>query len=418
MQVTTVCKTPCKTVLKTKGRRVANLRGAPSLSVGLGRQGGMHTGAGPRGEPMTQMPQSTTSTPSMGMTIALEPQGNTVDIRRDEVFARWHHRTGGGLRCVVCDQEVHAYKPPSGTRWVRHNGGVDEHDFSKDQAHLETYQHAVLKTWVRDGLHDAGWQAKCEVTLPRGGKPDVCATRGADRIAVEIQLSQCTEADAKARNDRIKKDGYRVLWLTRPATWEAHLPAAGLAFDSEPGRYSSTEIGGLLYYIGEGRLDTNHQQRILLGGRRRPPLNTFLKDFANQALLWMPHREDASGWATVPQWREHLTALAGQVATSERDTAAKTKALAAAQYQQQLLTEQLATSRAQCATLERLYAEQLAASKAEYETLERQAGAQISDLQRDLTAAQQRVQHSRTYVARLESLVPRWRRRQLRRGAG
>jgi hypothetical protein len=352
------------------------------------------------------------------MTVALEPLGNTVDVRRDEVFTRWHRRTGGGLRCVVCRQEVHAYKPPSGTRWVRHNGGVDEHDFSQDQAHLETYQHAVLKTWVRDWLHDAGWQAKCEVTLPHGGRPDVCATRGTDRIAVEIQLSQCAEADAKARNDRIKEDGYRVLWLTRPGKWEAHLPAAGLAFDSEPGRYPRTEIGGLFYYIGEGRLDTKDQQRILLGGLRRPALKTFLRDFADELLLWMPHREDASGWATVPQWRDHLTALAGQVATLQRDTAAKTKALAAAQYQQQFLTEQLATSKAQCATLERLHAEQLATSKAEYETLERRGGAQISDLQRDLTAAQQRVQHSRTYVARPESLVQWWRRRQLRRAAG
>jgi len=129
----------------------------------------------------------------------------------------------------------------------------------------------------------------------------------------------------------------------------------------------------------------------------------------------MPHREDAAGWATVPQWREHLAALAGQVATLERDTAAKTKALAASQYQQQLLTEQLAASKAQCATLERLHAEQLATSQAEYETRARRGGAQISELQRDLIAAQQRVQHSRTYVARLESLVPWWRRK-LRRG--
>jgi hypothetical protein len=130
-----------------------------------------------------------------------------------------------------------------------------------------------------------------------------------DEIAVEVQFSDpdLDESEALARTKRLG-DGSgrrRVLWLTRHCSWVQQLPAAGILYEPGPTKYDSTEIAELHYRVDVGRLRAGRRGQVT---QDRPALEAFLRDFAEQRLLWMPYDTGHHGWAELAVWRSHLNA--------------------------------------------------------------------------------------------------------------
>jgi len=95
----------------------------------------------------------------------------------------------------------------------------------------ETIHHIEAKRAVRDVARARGWDAQIEARDPEGlWVADVLLTRGATKVAFEVQWSPQTVDDYVARTERYGRSGVQVVWLAKytSRTWwdiERSVPA-------------------------------------------------------------------------------------------------------------------------------------------------------------------------------------------------
>lgn len=312
----------------------------------------------------------------MSMTVALEPGGRAVDITRAEVRAVHHRKGRRGLICVLCGELVHIRERTPGRFHLVHPSERN-HDLQRG-TEAETYEHWLLKTWVRNWLDQHGWAAAAETAVPdNGAVPDVSAERasgvGHDQVAIEVQRSTLSREAAQQRTRRLETAGYRVLWLSRDWSLVDHVPSAGIDRASDAGQFprGRTAIGGLYYWVRFGRLGqlridgAPRSPALLTSGRRAPALETFLREFCEKRVIWMSHATGHAGWADEVQWREHVEAAARQLDESRAQLAAHDQQAIAEEARHQIqiaaLEIEVTAQWDRCAELERDLAAQRAA---------------------------------------------------------
>jgi competence protein CoiA len=161
---------------------------------------------------------------------------------------------------------------------------------------LETEAHRFLKQMVVEVARERGWQAQTEVSgeAPCGGswRADVLASRGAARVAVEIQWSPQTSDDTMRRQERYAASGIRCLWLFRQGSFPISdsLPAARILGNLEAGFRASLPD-------------------IFERGRQELPMREFLAAaFGKRLRFGLPLGAEATFTvrvARLPCWRCH-----------------------------------------------------------------------------------------------------------------
>jgi hypothetical protein len=82
----------------------------------------------------------------------------------------------------------------------------------------ESAAHALCKLLVAAGARRAGWEVRTEAAAADGSwRADVLCTRGAVRVALEVQLARAAPGELRARQERYAAAGVRGAWFLPPA---------------------------------------------------------------------------------------------------------------------------------------------------------------------------------------------------------
>lgn len=117
-----------------------------------------------------------------------------------------------GLRMACCDTHaVFVDLPQYRTRFVRHHPGED------CGSERESLEHQAIKAAAAVAAQAAGWTVHIEGggTAPGGQiwRADVLCSRGAERVAIEIQMSRQSLADYRRRQEIYSASGVRGIWF-------------------------------------------------------------------------------------------------------------------------------------------------------------------------------------------------------------
>ncbi|MHC2877102.1 competence protein CoiA family protein, partial [Ralstonia sp. 121560039-2] len=134
-------------------------------------------------------------------------------LTRDEFEAlRASQKVRQSLHFACCSARVGLRVSKNGLNHFYHLSGGGSCPYEE-----ETEAHLSLKIAVMEAARRADWQADCEVS---GGcdesqqwRADVLATKGAVKVAIEVQISNATWAQVVARQARYHAAGVRGLWL-------------------------------------------------------------------------------------------------------------------------------------------------------------------------------------------------------------
>ena len=78
--------------------------------------------------------------------------------------------------------------------------------------------HALCKLLAAAGARRAGWEVRTEAVAADGSwRADVLCTRGAARVALEVQLARTAPGELRARQERYAAAGVRGAWFLPPA---------------------------------------------------------------------------------------------------------------------------------------------------------------------------------------------------------
>src|SRR5689334_16104525 len=78
--------------------------------------------------------------------------------------------------------------------------------------------HAFCKLLAVAGARRAGWEVRTEAAAPDGAwRADGLCTRGAARVALEVQLARTAPGELRARQERYAAAGVRGAWFLPPA---------------------------------------------------------------------------------------------------------------------------------------------------------------------------------------------------------
>src|SRR4029453_4096036 len=130
-----------------------------------------------------------------------------------------------------CSSKVVLRRSPRGTQYFAHKV------IGACATAPETEAHLRLKGLGVEVGRKHDWQAETEVSglTPEGElwSADVLATKGAQRVAVEIQWSPQTAEETMRRQERYAASGIRGLWLLRHPGFAVSyaLPAARIGGD-------------------------------------------------------------------------------------------------------------------------------------------------------------------------------------------
>lgn len=132
-----------------------------------------------------------------------------TDVEDSTWASIWRAQTGDRLRCRSCDGPVIAKRMErSGLRFFAHR------QLTPDcPAHGESARHLHLKTRFASAFRSSGWTAEPEVA-GNGWRADVLATApDGRRLAVEVQLSAMSHAEAADRAARHAASGVETVWV-------------------------------------------------------------------------------------------------------------------------------------------------------------------------------------------------------------
>lgn len=242
--------------------------------------------------------------------------GAIVDISDPEEFERYHGKEH--LICLACGWKVHPQKTSKGNRFLYHEGNGESRVAAGALTEAEceeSLQHAALKAWCCRRLTELGFDACVEHTVPLGSptgdarsrRPDVQGVRGEYRVAVEVQWSCLSKADAVERTRDLEGEGYAVLWLTRRSDWDG-VPALRIKnFDP----VLATESRADSYEVESGLLSWD-PDRGLMQRRQEVDLVHVLDALARRWLFYgetVPESHDGrvlpmEGWAPSSDWVE------------------------------------------------------------------------------------------------------------------
>lgn len=139
------------------------------------------------------------------------------------------------LRMPCCDEQVTLKTSKLGTQFFAHKRR------GECTSAAETAEHLFVKACIAKAIQGTDWQASTE---QRGQAPDgrvwvadVMASRGAHRIAFEMQWSAQSHEETQRRQDQYRGSGVRGLWLFRhPNAVEVskEVPSLLIELESEP----------------------------------------------------------------------------------------------------------------------------------------------------------------------------------------
>lgn len=189
-------------------------------------------------------------------------------------------------RLPCCDAQVVAKTSRLGTRFFAHNarGGCTWEP--------ETPHHVHLKSLAVKIARACGWDASTEVqgVTPDGAlwKADVLATRGSQKVAVEVQWSHQSNEELAQRQARYKASGVRGLWLIRQEGFlvTEDIPAA-LVREDRSGHYRCW-----IPTSADARLKRDAWQWAY----RDIGVDTVLEAAFTKRLRWGVRRGDAVTW--------------------------------------------------------------------------------------------------------------------------
>lgn len=136
------------------------------------------------------------------------------------------------LRMPCCQALVTLNRSRLGTQFFRHKAVGACTTAPETEAHLR------LKRLAVEVARAHGWQAWTEVASGTAWRADVLATKGDERVAIEIQWSQQSDEETLRRQQHYAASGVRGLWLLRQSRFarDAALPAARVSM-SEDGHF-------------------------------------------------------------------------------------------------------------------------------------------------------------------------------------
>lgn len=182
---------------------------------------------------------------SLGWDMPLRCLDGDVSIHAFDLSAEaWtalaeHNRIRRHLVMPCCSAAVTLKKSRLGTQFFSHKAVGECTTAPETEGHLKLKQISV------EVARTHGWEAQTEVAEGTSWRADVLATKGAARVAIEIQWSVQSDDETLRRQRRYAKSGVRGLWLFRqrkfaidpsiPAArvsvgdvgFVAHLPAGG-----------------------------------------------------------------------------------------------------------------------------------------------------------------------------------------------
>ena len=106
--------------------------------------------------------------------------------------------------------------------------------------------HALCKLLAAAGARRAGWEVRTEAAAADGSwRADVLCTRGAARVALEVQLARTAPGELRARQERYAAAGVRGAWFVPPARCpepSRELPAFPLEVGSSVARVTADPL--------------------------------------------------------------------------------------------------------------------------------------------------------------------------------
>jgi len=126
----------------------------------------------------------------------------------DAEWERLRKETGLTVILPCCDSPGHLRTSKRGSKHFVHQRrtGCDWKP--------ESWQHLKAKSEIVLACHEAGYEASTEVA-GKDWRADIMATKGAARIAFEVQWSPQTLEETELRQERYQRDGVRGCWFFR-----------------------------------------------------------------------------------------------------------------------------------------------------------------------------------------------------------
>lgn len=131
------------------------------------------------------------------------------------------------LLMPCCQAAVTLRKSKLGTQFFAHKA------IGECTTAPETEEHLKLKQLAVAVARAHGWDAHTEASNGAFWRADVLATKGEERVAIEIQWSQQTDEETMRRQERYAASGVRGLWLLRQRRFVCNetLPAGRVSAD-------------------------------------------------------------------------------------------------------------------------------------------------------------------------------------------
>ncbi|PSS43111.1 hypothetical protein C6401_13760 [Arthrobacter woluwensis] len=167
-----------------------------------------------------------------GMTLAVGPLGELIDIRVPGAYHDWKSRAG--LKCPECNSEMHAYVSRRGNTFVRHTGGKErECRIAGVESGWRTMKKAVIKAWLVTYLKDRGFPAEQDVQVG-SVRADVVTKFEGKPLAIQVTLDKLSPDVLQADARELSKNDHKVLWLAHNLHWFDRTPLLGISLRADP----------------------------------------------------------------------------------------------------------------------------------------------------------------------------------------
>ena len=188
------------------------------------------------------------------------------------------------LRMTCCDEHVTLKTSKLGTQFFAHKRR------GECTSAAETAEHLFVKACIAKAIRGTGWEVNTEQSgqAPDGSVwvADVMASRGAHRIAFEMQWSAQSSDETARRQEQYRSSGVRGLWLFRH-------PSAVQVSKDIPSLHVEVQLDPPSAWVSIPRETTYGSKKMDYQWGPRIELGRFVRGCLARKFIWAPGIDQA-----------------------------------------------------------------------------------------------------------------------------